>query len=310
VALAYSLLAGAWWWPRRGARVLLAVALMAIVADVGWWLRVRFAPGVLRLTVLDVGQGDANVVELPDGRVLVVDAGGFAGSEFDTGAAIVAPFLATRKILSVDALVMTHAHPDHSGGLASLLLWRRPRSFWWTGHPGSGLEWFRLAGTLAASGVPVRVLASGAVIDAHVTVVHPPAGWHPPSLNDASLVLRIGFGDVAFLLTGDAEAAAEARMLDGDTSLHAQVLKVPHHGSRTSSGGRFLEVVSADVAVVPVGAENRYRLPNADVMARYAMRGTCVLRTDQCGAVTVETDGRTLRVWSMEPSCGCPTPLR
>ncbi len=309
LALAYALLAAAWWWPRRGAGVLLATALAALVVDLGWWARVRFAPGVLRLTVLDVGQGDANVVELPDGRVLVVDAGGFAGSDFDTGAAIVAPFLATRKIARIDALVMTHAHPDHFGGMSSLLL-RRPGAFWWAGHPGRGLEWFRLAGAAAASGVPARVLAADTVVDDHVTVVHPPSGWHPPSVNDGSLVLRIRHGDVAFLLTGDVEAAAEARMLAGDASLRAQVLKVPHHGSRTSSGTRFVDAVAAEVAVVPVGAENRYRLPNDDVLARYESRGTCVLRTDRCGAVTVETDGRMLRVWSMEPSCTCPTPPR
>jgi competence protein ComEC len=308
LALIYTTLAAAVWWPRRGARVALGLLLVASAVDVAWWTRVRFAPGVLRLTVLDVGQGDGAVVELPDGRVLVVDAGGFPGSEFDTGAAIVVPFLATRKIATVDALVMTHAHPDHSGGLASLL-WRRPREFWWTGHPGTGLEWLRLAGAMAASGVPVRVLAAGDWGGAGVTVLHPPHGWPAPSLNDASLVLRVRHGDVAFLLTGDAEAAAEARMLDDGGAMDASVIKVPHHGSRTSSGARFLDAVAPGVAVISVGADNRYRLPNAEVEARYRARGICVLRTDRCGAVTLETDGRALRVWSRRPECVCPTPL-
>lgn len=306
LGLAYGLLAALWWRPPRGGRVLLAVVLAGIVADAAWWTRVRFAPGVLRLTVLDVGQGDASVVELPDGRVVVVDAGGFPGSDFDTGTAIVAPFLAARKIMRVDALVMTHAHPDHSGGLASLL-WRRPREFWWTGHPGIGIEWFRLAGAMAASGVPVRRMVAGAD-DGTVAVLHPPAEWPAPSLNDASLVLRVRHGDMAFLLTGDAEAAAEGRMLDDGAALGAVAIKVPHHGSRTSSAARFVDAVAPSVAVIPVGADNRYRLPNAEVEARYRARGVCVLRTDRCGAVTLETDGRTLRVWSVDPGCTCPTP--
>jgi competence protein ComEC len=305
LALLYGVLAAAVWWPRRGAAVALALLVAASAVDVAWWARARFASGVLRLTVLDVGQGDGSVVELPDGRVLVVDAGGFAGSDFDTGSAIVSPFLATRKIATIDALVMTHAHPDHSGGLASLL-WRRPRELWWNGEPGAGLEWFRLAGAMAASGVPIRTLGAGDTVGDGVTVVHPPHGWPSPSLNDGSLVLRVRHGDVAFLLTGDAEAAAEAQMLSGGAALDAVAVKVPHHGSRTSSGPRFVAAVSPRIAVISVGADNRYRLPNADVGTRYRARGVCVLRTDRCGAVTLETDGRALRVWSMRPGCACP----
>src|SRR5262249_3733540 len=117
LALLYALLATAVVAGRSARRGLAAAAIVGLVVDAGCWVRVRLAPGVLRVAFLDVGQGDAAVAELPDGRVLVVDAGGFAGSDFDTGAAIVAPYLATRKIRHVDAVVMTHAHPDHSGGL-------------------------------------------------------------------------------------------------------------------------------------------------------------------------------------------------
>ncbi len=307
LTLCYLALGAVWWWPRRGAAVLLLVAGVALGADAAWWARARVAPGVLRVTMLDVGQGDAAVAELPDGRVLVVDAGGFPGSEFDTGMAVVVPFLAARKIARVDALVMSHAHPDHSGGLASLL-WRRPRAFWWTGHPGVGLEWLRLAGAMAASGVPVRVMTSESTTDGMGAVVHPPPGWLPPSLNDASLVLRLTLGDVAILLTGDAEAAAEARMLAGGAPLDAAAIKVPHHGSRTSSSSSFLDAVSPRIAVMSVGADNRYRLPAPAVEARYHARGVCLLRTDRCGAVTLETDGVGLRAVGMQPGCECPPP--
>lgn len=305
LVLCYVALGALWWWPRRGSGVLLLALVLALGGDVVSWARTRFTPGVLRVTMLDVGQGDAAVAELPDGRVLVVDAGGFPGSEFDTGAAVVRPFLAARKIARVDALVMSHAHPDHSGGLASLL-WGRPRAFWWTGHPGTGLEWLRLAGAMAASGVPVRVLTAGSTTAGMGEVLHPPPGWLPPSLNDASLVLRLTHGDVAILLTGDAEAAAEARMLADGAPLAAGGIKVPHHGSRTSSTAPFLDAVTPRIAVISVGADNRYRLPAAEVEARYRARGVCLLRTDRCGAVTLETDGVTLRAWGMQPECACP----
>src|SRR5262249_46830097 len=108
--------------------------------------------------------------------------------------------------------------------------------------------------------------------------------------------------------TGDIEAPAERRLLTAPGRLAATVLKVPHHGSRTSSTPAFVAAVAPRVAVVSVGADNRYRLPSLEVLARYRARGTCVLRTDRCGAITTETDGGDLLVWTMSPACGCPEP--
>src|SRR5207249_2066938 len=150
LALCYGALAGLLLTPGRVGRLLAAIALAGLVADAGWWVHERFDDR-LRATFLDVGQGDAAVLELPAGRVVVVDAGGFPGGEFDTGAAVVAPFLLTRKVLRLDAVAMTHAHPDHFGGIGYLLAHFHPREFWWSGVPGSGVEWERLAAAVQAS---------------------------------------------------------------------------------------------------------------------------------------------------------------
>jgi len=288
-------------------RVVTALAIAGLLVDVAVWRAHALGPHSLRVTFLDVGQGDAAVVELPGGRALVVDAGGFPASEFDTGDAVVSPFLRQRGILRPDALVMTHAHPDHAGGLASLLRRHRPREFWWTGVRGSGPSWRRLEREIAASGARVRILSAGALLPGFardVLVLHPD-DTRGLSLNDSSLTLRLEAGRAALLLTGDIEAAAESRLLRARAPLASTILKVPHHGSRTSSGAGFIAAVHPEVAVMSVGADNRYGLPAAEVEARYRTAGACVLRTDRCGAITVTLDGGPPRVRTQRPGCGC-----
>ena len=298
------MIAGAWLRRERVGRLVAVGCLCGLAVDASWWARERATPH-LRTTFLDVGQGDATVVELPGGRVLVVDAGGFAGSDFDTGAAIVEPFLRSRKIQSVDALVMSHAHPDHAGGLGHLVRAFSPAELWWSGDGGEGAAWAETVRALRETGTPVRRLRAGdRLVDyPEVDVVHPPDGWPAPSLNDGSLVLRVRDGATILLLAGDAERRAETTMLEDGRPLAATILKVPHHGSRTSSTWPFVRAIGADVAVASLGADNRFGHPAPDVAARYAAAGTRWLRTDRCGAVRVATDGRRIAVETWRTGC-------
>jgi competence protein ComEC len=324
VAACYALLGGWYGRRRRAWRRAAAVAMCVLAIDAAWWTWERTAPGRLRIAFLDVGQGDAAVVELPDGRVLVVDAGGFPASEFDPGRAVVEPYLRSRKIARLDALVMSHAHPDHAGGLPRLIERFRPREFWWAGTGGEGPAWRAVAEALAGAHVPIRALRRG---DAplppagSVTVLHPPYAWSAASLNDSSLVLALRAEGVGVLLTGDVERRAEERLVSGGAGLplESDVVKVPHHGSRTSSAPGWLAVARPRLAVVSVGAGNAYGLPAAEVLARYRTLGACVLRTDRCGTVVVEARHGALSIETQVAgrACGCaaaqgeaPRPLR
>jgi len=304
LAMLYGAIGGAWYRRSAAGRLLMAVCLTALAIDAAGWASTRFGR-TPRATFLDVGQGDAAVVELANGRVLAVDAGGFPGSDFDTGAAIVEPFLRTRKIQRIDVVVMSHAHPDHAGGLAHLLRRFPTGELWWSGLGGVGAAWDDIVAALRETGTPVRILRAGDAIPEfpEVAVLHPPPDWTTASLNEGSLVIRVRVGSTAVLLTGDAERAAEATMSSRPERLAAGVLKVPHHGSRTSSSGLFIAAVDPAVAVMSLGADNRFAHPAPEVTARYARHGVVAYRTDRCGAVTVEPDGDGLRIRTSRPAC-------
>ncbi len=310
VALCYGGLALWWWAPRpadgavagavtrRRWRTAVVLAATVMVADVGYWAWQRFGTGTLSVTFLSVGQGDAAVVEAPGGAVLVVDGGGFAG-DFDPGERLIAPYLRSRKILRVDALVLSHPQLDHYGGLAHLAEQFAPREFWSNGMRASAPGFVRLEAALARAGArrvvlargTRRLLAGGVAVD----VLHPKRA-DAGAVNDSSLVLRFAFGDTSILFTGDIERAAELDLLRVPETLASTVLKVPHHGSATSSTAGWLAAVRPTIAVVSSGADNRFGFPAPAVVQRLRAGGASVWNTAESGAVRVVSDGTSVTV--------------
>ena len=252
------------------------------------------------LTFLDVGQGDAAVLRTPHGAWLVVDAGP-AGDGRDAGRAVVAPFLAAHGVRRVEALILSHAHLDHYGGIPALLDRFIVARVLEPGEPvddpgyrdlldrvgASGAEWhpFRRGDTIAVDGVSVIAL-------------HPDTAWAEwgLDLNEDSEVLLVRYGEFEALLAGDAGLPAE-RDLAGQVG-DVEVLKVGHHGSAGASGVAWLAELRPEVAVVSVGRGNRYHHPSAEALGRLGGAGVEVWRTDEQGSVQVWTDGRVFTVSS------------
>jgi competence protein ComEC len=293
---------------RYPARPLMAMA--AAVSAAVWWPLVWQRHGPLEVHVLDVGQGDAVALRTPKSRWILIDAGD-TWRDGDAGSRVVVPYL-RRRGGPIAALILSHPHADHIGGAATLLRRLRVGAVLDGGFvAGSGVyaavltsarsravPWreVRAGDSLLVDGVVLRVLAPDA------RTVRAADG-----ANEASVVILADYRGARVLLTGDAEAETEGWLRERyGASLAAHVLKVGHHGSATSSGARFLDAVRPRVALVSVGAGNRYGHPSPAVLRELAARGAQVLRTDHDGTIVVTVDRGTLRVatdeerWSLQ----------
>ena len=264
-----------------------------------YWPTNLFHPKRFDLHILDIGQGDSMIAQFPDGAVWLIDGGGNVGSSFDVGRQLAAPQLWRLGIHRVEKLVISHPHMDHYAGFFFLSKEFQPQEVWIPPYDveHQGELWKKFLQQLAELNIPLRIMTreQGCSMfhQVNVCVKNPSGSANVRNINDSSLVLSMHHGENDFLLTGDIEKPAEQEMLrDGLKAV--EVLKVPHHGSRTSSSEKFLQALQPQFAVVSVGEKNFYRLPNQETLDRLQLLNTKTFRTDQDGMISFESDGAKL----------------
>lgn len=249
----------------------------------------RASDDVLEINVLDVGHGDAIVVTLPEGGSLLVDGGGLPVSSFDVGERVVLPFLLDRGVRRLDAVVVTHADYDHIGGLRTVVDELRVDELWRGAVETNRWAYRELVEVAVRHRVSQRVLAAREQFELEGVSfeVLAAGGGVTETSNDRSLVLRVGFGGRHVLLTGDAESSLEQKLVRSGIELRADVLKLAHHGSRTSTTSAFLDEVRPTFAIVSARRTRSRPIPSDEVLERLRERGIDYARTDENGTVTV-----------------------
>jgi len=287
---------------RRSIRWSCPIILVVILSWWAWSPRAHWDPGLLRVTFLDVGQGDATFLELPDGQTVLID-GGPAYRRLDMGRAVIGPYLWNRGIQRIDHVIATHPQWDHVGGLPWVLQTFEVGSYWSNGVSRSQMFYQRLQAAVQAVEIKEYVIGAGKDIMAsgpcNLSVLSPPE-TKPPSmpdpakdisgtdLNNRSLVTRLECGPHSLLFTADAEHQALEQLQLTPRGHSATIVKVPHHGAKSSLHDGWVKRLEAQAMVVSVGSHNRYGHPDSEVIAAYEARGIPLYRTDRDGAVIIQ----------------------
>jgi competence protein ComEC len=294
---------------RKGKRIryLFWGLCVALVLDLAFWNFRDLFQKNLTVTFIDVGHGDSILIEFPKRKRMLIDGGGLHEDRFDIGKNVIAPYLWKKKIRRIDTLVLTHPDPDHLKGLNFIASHFSIGQFWDNGYQTDSEPYSQLKETLfmkGVNGLPMNEMIPSQMINGvQVSILNPQVrspsyAVHPnPSfLNNQSLVMKLRFKNISILLTGDIEKEAEYRILKEGYPLKADILKIPHHGSSSSSSPFFINEVEPTYAILSVGERNIGRLPHPEVLKRYEQLGSKIFRTDRHGAITIITDGKKIEI--------------
>jgi competence protein ComEC len=279
-----------------------AAAMLLWIAAAPATLARAFGDGKLHLTLMDVGQGDAMLITLPDGKTLMVDAGGVSRSgEFDIGDRVLGPALRARGIGRLDYLAITHGDPDHIGGALSLMRDFAPREIWYGTYVNNHEPTMKLQALAASRRTAWRWLQDGDRLEAggvELRVHHPaPADWQRQKVrNDDSLVIELRYERVSALLTGDIGREVEQSLVPALDLLPTVILKSPHHGSATSSSDDFITKLKPRIVLISCGRANPYGHPVPRVLERYRNASAQIYRTDLDGQIELTTNGYSIAV--------------
>lgn len=276
------------------AGLLLITASMAVFYFRGFIVRsfdVAREVSLLEISVLDVGQGDAILLEAPDGQTMLIDGGPDRSVLRRLGEEL--PFWERR----IDLMVLTHPHEDHLAGLNAVIDRYEVGAVMISGAEAKSPSYKRFLEIIQQKAIPLYIvehpeaIAFGKINISLLFPLHSLRAKRLANLNDCSIVIKVVYGDFEMLLTGDAETAIEKELLASGADLSADILKAGHHGSETSSGEEFLEAVSPETAIISSGASNSYGHPSPRILKRYERLHIPVHRTDQEGTVHVTTEG-------------------
>jgi competence protein ComEC len=258
--------------------------------------------GTMTVNFIDVGQGDSELIQTPSGKTMLIDAGPTDSSQ------TVAQYLRDQGISTIDIVVATHPHEDHIGGMSTVLNGFTVKQFIDSGYPYTTSTYEDMLNLIDKKNIPFQTVTSGDTIslDPALTInVLNPLTTFSSDVNQNSIVLKITYGKVTYLFTGDAGSDAESNFMN--TAGHADILKVAHHGSSTSSSSTFLSHITPAVSVIEVGAGNPYGHPAASTLKRLEQIGSKVYRTDLSGTIKITSDGNTYSVSTAKTTVGAST---
>ena len=257
----------------------------------------------LRVNIIDVGNGDALLVEAPDGIRMLIDGGGFHTSDFDVGKSILTPILLSKKILTLDYVMNTHPHGDHLGGIPTVIRDFTVKNFSTGSYFISREKFVDMMKLLRGKKIPLTTWKRGDKFllknGMEIVVLNPGPETGTDDLNNASLVMRIGYGNFSILFAGDIGSDIEEKLILAGNNLRADVLKIPHHGSRHSSSHEFLAAVQPKIAVLSVG-KGILGIPSHEALKRYDVLSIPVLRTDRDGMIRVWKNKSGIGYWTQE----------